>query len=65
MKTTFSIFVVKRKSLLKLAEGKYDGTSNEREGIVIRPRTVTYSPVLQGRLSCKAISNKYLLRGGD
>ena len=45
--------------LLDLAEGKYDGTKNEREGIVIRndddgPFT-----------SFKAISNRFLLKGGD
>ena len=45
--------------LLKFAEGKYEGTNNEREGIVIRndddgPFT-----------SFKAISNRYLLKGGE
>lgn len=52
-------------SLLQLAEGKYDNTSNEREGIVIRPIEETYSSVLNGRLSFKAISNKFLLKGGE
>lgn len=52
-------------SLLALAEGKYEGTSNEREGIVIRPLTGKFSPTLGGRLSFKAISNRYLLKGGD
>jgi RNA ligase (TIGR02306 family) len=51
--------------LLKLAEGKYEGTSNEREGIVIRPREVLYSPTLVGRLSFKAINNRYLLKCED
>lgn len=49
-------------SLLALAEGKYPGTSNEREGIVIRPRTEQFSPTLGGRLSFKAISNRFLLK---
>jgi RNA ligase (TIGR02306 family) len=45
--------------LLYLAEGKYEGTNSEREGIVIRndddgPFT-----------SFKAISNRYLLKGGE
>jgi RNA ligase (TIGR02306 family) len=52
-------------SLLAKAEGKYPGTSNEREGIVIRPLVPTHSPLLQGYLSFKAISNKYLLAERD
>ncbi|WP_395751540.1 RNA ligase (ATP) [Prosthecobacter sp.] len=52
-------------SLLSLAEGFYDGTQNEREGIVIRPQTESISQVLGGRLSFKAISNRFLLKGGD
>jgi RNA ligase (TIGR02306 family) len=51
--------------LLTLAEGKYPGTENEREGIVIRPQTEVYSPVLGGCLSFKAISNRYLLKEKD
>jgi len=44
--------------LLYMAEGKYDGTDNEREGIVIRS--------MDGkRLSIKAISNRFLLKGGE
>lgn len=52
-------------SLLALAEGFYSNTQNEREGIVIRPQTETQSLVLGGRLSFKAISNRFLLKGGD
>lgn len=52
-------------SLLALAEGKYPGTLNEREGIVLRPLRETYSRVLRGCLSFKAISNSFLLKGGD
>lgn len=52
-------------SLLALAEGFYPGTQNEREGLVIRPQTETHSLVLGGRLSFKAISNRFLLKGGD
>ena len=51
-----------QESLLALAEGKYPGTQNEREGIVIRPREETFSPILGGRLSFKAISNRFLLK---
>ena len=54
-----------QESLLGLAEGKYPGTSNEREGIVIRPQHETRSETLAGRLSFKAISNRYLLKERD
>ncbi|TDU71164.1 RNA ligase (TIGR02306 family) [Prosthecobacter fusiformis] len=52
-------------SLLALAEGYYPGTQNEREGLVIRPKTEYQSPTLGGRLSFKVISNRFLLKGGD
>lgn len=52
-------------SLLAKAEGKYPDTDREREGIVIRPRTETFSPTLGGRLSFKAISNRFLLAEKD
>ena len=53
-------------SLLAKAEGRYQGTNNEREGIVIRPRAGdVLSNVLGGRLSFKAISNKFLLGERD
>ncbi len=58
-------FVHDQASLLALAEGFYSGTQNEREGIVIRPLTESVSQVLGGRLSFKAISNRFLLKGGD
>lgn len=58
-------FAHSQESLLALAEGKYAGTSNEREGIVIRPRHETRSTVLAGRLSFKAISNRFLLKESD
>lgn len=45
--------------LLRLAEGKYKDTDNEREGIVIRSRDT--SP----RISFKAISNAFLDKGGE
>ena len=49
-------------SLLTLAEGKYLGTQNEREGIVIRPLQERTSLLLAGRLSFKTISNRFLLK---
>jgi len=51
--------------LLVKAEGKYEGTDNEREGIVIRPKQEGWSMCLKGRLSFKVISNKYLLKERD
>jgi len=54
-----------QETLLALAEGKYPGTSNEREGIVVRPHRETISATLNGRLSFKVISNRFLLRDGS
>lgn len=51
--------------LLKLAEGMYPGTSNPREGIVVRPVVECYSAELKGRLSFKIINNTHLINGGD
>jgi RNA ligase (TIGR02306 family) len=48
--------------LLELAKGKYPGTSNDREGIVVRPQDETYSQSLQGRLSFKVLNNDFLLK---
>jgi ATP-dependent RNA circularization protein (DNA/RNA ligase family) len=58
-------FVHNQTSLLALAEGKYPNTNNEREGIVIRSIEETRSNVLLGRMSFKAISNRFLLKEGD
>ena len=52
-------------ALLALAEGVYPGTKNQREGIVVRPRDELHSAVCAGRLSFKAISNRYLLDERD
>lgn len=53
-------------SLLRKAEGKYVGTNNEREGLVVRPRDIPiYSNTLGGPLSFKVISNRYLLSEKD
>jgi RNA ligase (TIGR02306 family) len=48
--------------LLAKAEGTYVGTSNRREGIVIRPKEGFYCKTLHGRCSFKVLSNKYLLK---
>lgn len=52
-------FNMTQDELLSLAEGKYDGTNNEREGIVIR----SVDPY--DNISFKVISNRYLLKGGE
>lgn len=52
-------------SLLALAEGVYPNTKNEREGLVIRSQDERFSEALSGRLSFKAISNRFLLTGGE
>jgi RNA ligase (TIGR02306 family) len=58
-------FAYTQDDLLALAEGKYPGTKNEREGIVVRARQETYSEALAGRLSFKVISNRFLLKEQD
>ena len=50
-----------QESLLALAEGRYPGTNNEREGIVVRAQDGATSEALGKRLSFKVISNRYLL----
>lgn len=47
--------------LLEKAKGTY-GSGKQREGIVIRPQTETYSETLKGRLSFKVLNNDYLLK---
>lgn len=44
---------------------EHPNTSNEQEGIVIRPQEEFRSKVLDGRMSFKVISNRYLLKEGD
>jgi ATP-dependent RNA circularization protein (DNA/RNA ligase family) len=51
--------------LLAKSVGLYEGTNNQREGIVIRPLEETWSKVLKGRMSFKVVNNEYLLSGGD
>ncbi len=56
------VFNFTLEQLLDMAKGKYTGTQNNREGIVIRPAEETFSEKLQGRLSFKVINNDYLLK---
>jgi RNA ligase (TIGR02306 family) len=48
-------------ALLVMAQGVYEGTRNQREGIVVRPLQERYSPTLNGRLSFKVLNNVFLL----
>lgn len=59
------IFNATQDELLAMADGEYPLSRHPREGIVIRPVIETYSRTLQGRLSCKAISNAFLLKIGE
>lgn len=43
-------------------EGNYPNCDHPREGLVIRPQQVTYSPTLKGRLSFKIINKDFLLK---
>ena len=58
-------FAHSQESLLALAEGFYPNTRGEREGLVVRPQEERFSPTLNGRLSFKAISNRFLLKEGE
>jgi len=51
------VFDFTLEQLLEMAKGKYSGTSNYKEGIVIRPTKETYSPYLRSRLSIKVLNN--------
>jgi len=46
-------------NLKDLSIGLYDGTSNQREGIVIRPQKECFSKALEGRMSFKIINPLY------
>lgn len=50
---------------LDLARGTYEGTSNRKEGIVVRPLIEARSATLGGRLSFKVINNEFLLKDED
>ena len=56
------------KALLARAEGVNPGTARQREGVVLRSAEVAYMPTAPGlprqRLSCKIISNTFLLGEG-
>jgi len=48
--------------LIEKAEGKYNGSNNNREGIVVRSTENIYSNTNKGRMSFKVINNSYLLK---
>jgi len=51
-------------ALLERADGEYP-RGGKKEGIVIRPTTPIYNHKIQGNLSMKVVSNKYLLKNED
>lgn len=51
--------------LLEMAKGKYEGTTNDREGIVIRPVNEMYSNVMKGRMSFKVLNNDFLVKNKE
>lgn len=60
----FDTFDYSFQAWLKRAEGLYENTDQQREGIVVRPLTHKYSKELKGRMSFKVINNLYLFSGG-
>jgi RNA ligase (TIGR02306 family) len=58
----FGVFDFTLEQLLEMAKGKYNGTENNREGIVIRLVEEAFSETLQGRMSFKVINNEFLLK---
>lgn len=61
LEETGTDFCCTAQELLERAVGRYPSSGQEREGIVIRGKGLTNGR----RVSVKAISNKFLLRGGD
>lgn len=62
---TGETFAYDMETLLQMAKGRYRGTSNEREGIVVRSAETIISKIMQGRLSFKVLNNDYLLKDED
>lgn len=62
---TGSNFQYTLEELEEKAKGFYDGTTNPREGIVVRGLFNQYSKWLLGRFSFKVISTDYLLKKGE
>lgn len=50
---------------LTRTRGRYAGTQNRKEGIVVRPLVTRHSPTLGARLSFKVIDNDFLLKDDD
>jgi len=51
--------------LTAMAHGKYEGTNNLKEGIVVRTTVERYSKVLRGRSSFKVVDAEYLLKNNE
>ena len=62
IESTYDSFNFTIEELLKMSEGKYEGTNNNIEGKVYRCIIPEYSPTLNGRLSFKVLNNAYLLK---
>ena len=51
--------------LLEKAKGKYTGTENDREGIVVRAMYGDFSEKMRKRISFKVLNNDFLLKEGE
>lgn len=55
-------FPYNQEQLLEKAKGRYAGTQNHREGIVVRAMHGDFSEKLRGRISFKVLNNEFLLK---
>jgi RNA ligase (TIGR02306 family) len=55
-------FLYNQEQLLEMAKGKYIGTENDREGIVVRAMNGDFSEKLRNRISFKVLNNDFLLK---
>jgi RNA ligase (TIGR02306 family) len=51
-----------QEQLLEMAKGKYNGTQNDREGIVVRATYGDFSEKMRSRISFKVLNNEFLLK---
>jgi hypothetical protein len=51
-----------QEQLLEMAKGKYIGTQNDREGIVVRATFGDFSEKMRSRISFKVLNNEFLLK---
>jgi RNA ligase (TIGR02306 family) len=55
-------FAFDLEQLLEKAKGKYNGTDNDREGIVVRALYGDFSEKMRSRISFKVLNNDFLLK---